>query len=84
MQLLDHHQTALHLNQYEWGKVVLEDEQGLLTSATSLFYQYLVMHGLLEKTDVLTEFVELVRQYDTWEWERNGNYQAQRLNALFF
>ncbi|XKO54105.1 DHH family phosphoesterase [Lysinibacillus fusiformis] len=84
VQLLDHHQTALHLNQYEWGKVVMEDEHGLLTSATSLFYQYLVMHGLLEKTDVLTEFVELVRQYDTWEWEKNGNYQAQRLNALFF
>lgn len=84
VQLLDHHQTAIHLNQYEWGKVVIEDEQGLLTSATSLFYQYLVMHGLLEKTDVLSEFVELVRQYDTWEWEKNGNYQAQRLNALFF
>jgi len=84
VQLLDHHQTALHLNQYDWGNVLIEDEQGFLTSATSLFYQYLVTHGLLEKTDAITEFVELVRQYDTWEWEKNGNYQAQRLNALFF
>ena len=83
VQLLDHHKTALHLNQYEWGKVLIEDEQGL-TSATSLFYQYLVTHGLLEKTEAISEFVELVRQYDTWEWEKNGNFQAQRLNALFF
>lgn len=83
VQLLDHHKTALHLNQYEWGKVLIEDEQGL-TSATSLFFQYLVTHGLLEKTEAISEFVELVRQYDTWEWEKNGNFQAQRLNALFF
>jgi len=84
VQLLDHHKTALHFNQYEWGKVLIEDEQGFLTSATSLYYQYLVIHGLLEKTDAISEFVELVRQYDTWEWEKNGNLQAQRLNALFF
>lgn len=84
VQLLDHHKTALHFNQYEWGKVLIEDEQGFLTSATSLYYQYLVIHGLLEKTEAVSEFVELVRQYDTWEWEKNGNLQAQRLNALFF
>lgn len=84
VQLLDHHKTALHFNHYEWGRVLIEDEQGLLTSATSLFYQYLITQGLLEKTEALTEFVELVRQYDTWEWEKNGNFQAQRLNALFF
>jgi len=35
VQLLDHHKTALHFNQYEWGKVLIEDEQGSLTSATS-------------------------------------------------
>lgn len=84
VQLLDHHKTALHFNQYEWGKVLIEDEQGFLTSATSLYYQYLVIHGLLEKTEAVSEFVELVRQYDTWEWEKNGNLKAQRLNALFF
>ncbi len=50
VQLLDHHKTALHFNQYEWGgKVLIEDEQGSLTSATSLFFQYLMTHGLLEK-----------------------------------
>ncbi|QPQ29957.1 DHH family phosphoesterase [Lysinibacillus sp. JNUCC 51] len=84
VQLLDHHKTAFYLNEYEWGKVLTEDENGYLTSATSLFYQYLVTHGFLEQTNAVTEFVELVRQYDTWEWEKNDNQQARRLNALFF
>ncbi|MFE3573813.1 DHH family phosphoesterase [Lysinibacillus sp. NPDC059133] len=84
VQLLDHHKTAYHLNDYEWGKVLIEDENGYLTSATSLFYQYLVSHGFLEQTNSVTEFVELVRQYDTWEWEKNDNQQARRLNTLFF
>jgi oligoribonuclease NrnB/cAMP/cGMP phosphodiesterase (DHH superfamily) len=84
VQLLDHHKTALHFNEYEWGHVVVEDDNGKLTSATSLFYEYLVTNQLMEPSDVIAEFVELVRQYDTWEWEKNDNQKAQRLNALFF
>lgn len=84
VQFLDHHKTALHFNEYEWGHVVVEDTRGNLTSATSLFYEYLVEHQLLEASDAVTEFVELVRQYDTWEWEKNDNQKARQLNALFF
>lgn len=84
VQLLDHHKTALHFNDYEWGYVLVEDDEGKLTSATSLFYQYLVKHKLLEATDAISEFVELVRQYDTWEWEKNENHQAHSLNSLFY
>lgn len=84
VQLLDHHKTALHLNDYEWGYVLVEDDKGHLTSATSLFYQYLISHDLLEPSDAIAEFVELVRQYDTWEWEKNENFKAHRLNTLFF
>ena len=29
-------------------------------------------------------YVDLVRQYDTWEWEANANLTAKRLNDLFF
>lgn len=84
VQLIDHHKTSLHLNEYEWGHVLVEDEQGKLTSATSLFYHFLVSQQLLESTGAISDFVELVRQYDTWEWERNENFEAQRLNALFY
>ncbi|MDQ0343758.1 oligoribonuclease NrnB/cAMP/cGMP phosphodiesterase (DHH superfamily) [Lederbergia wuyishanensis] len=84
VQLLDHHLTSVHFNDYEWGRVVVEDADGKLTSATSLFYEYLVAHQLMEPSVAVEEFVELVRQYDTWEWEKNDNHQAHRLNALFF
>ncbi|KOP82672.1 oligoribonuclease [Bacillus sp. FJAT-21945] len=84
VQLIDHHKTSLSLNDYEWGHVVVEDEEGKLTSATSLLYDYLIKHQQLNPTNTVTEFVELVRQYDTWEWEKNNNQHARRLNALFY
>lgn len=84
IQLIDHHKTALSLNEFEWGMVVVEDGEGKLTSATSLFYQYLIDRELLQPTKSLDEFVELVRQYDTWEWEKNKNERARRLNSLFY
>src|SRR5699024_6844573 len=40
VQLIDHHKTSLSFNDYEWGSVVVEDENGHLTSATSVFYDY--------------------------------------------
>jgi oligoribonuclease NrnB/cAMP/cGMP phosphodiesterase (DHH superfamily) len=84
VQLLDHHKTALHFNGYEWGHVVVEDNEGNLTSGTSLFYEYLIESELIQTSNAVDEFVELVRQYDTWEWEKNNNQEAHRLNALFF
>ncbi|KKB37072.1 DHH family phosphoesterase [Bacillus thermotolerans] len=84
VQLLDHHKTALHFNEYEWAEVIVEDEESKLTSATSLFYGYLQKYERIEPSEAISEFVELVRQYDTWEWEKNENEEARRLNALFF
>lgn len=49
-----------------------------------LFYEYLIQNGLLKPRKGLDEFVELVRQYDTWEWEQNEYIQAKRLNDLFY
>jgi len=84
VQLLDHHKTALHFNEYKWGHVVVEDNEGNLASGTSLFYEYLIENELIQASNAVDEFVELVRQYDTWEWEKNNNQEAHRLNALFF
>lgn len=84
VQLLDHHKSAESMNQYDWGKVIVEDEEGTLTSATSLLYDYLVSEGLLEPSEIIADYVELVRQYDTWDWDRNNNIRAKRLNTLFF
>ncbi|WP_096225292.1 DHH family phosphoesterase [Geobacillus sp. FJAT-46040] len=82
VQVIDHHVTALHFNDYPWGQVVPVRDDGKKTCATSLFYDYLVREGKLAPNETLDGFVELVRQYDTWEWEENGNLQAKRLNDL--
>ncbi|MDL4843004.1 DHH family phosphoesterase [Aquibacillus rhizosphaerae] len=84
VKLLDHHKTALTFNEYDWGQVEVEDNEGKLTSATSLFYNYLIAQKLLDPSETIAEFVELVRQYDTWEWEKNDNIKAKQLNTLFF
>ncbi|WP_332633394.1 DHH family phosphoesterase [Halalkalibacter flavus] len=82
--LLDHHKTALHFNEYSWGSVTVEYEDGRLAAATSLFYEFLVEQGFLKHSSSLDEFVELVRLWDTWEWEKNNVLKAKRLNDLFF
>ncbi|MDZ5474510.1 DHHA1 domain-containing protein [Bacillus sp. 31A1R] len=84
LKLIDHHKTALHFNDYSWGSVRVEYDDGRLACATSLFYEYLIQHRLIEPTPALHEFVELVRQYDTWEWDENDNITAKHLNDLFF
>ncbi|WP_186578834.1 DHH family phosphoesterase [Aquibacillus kalidii] len=84
VKLIDHHKSAVSFNNYEWGHVEVENKQGKLTSATSLYYDYLISQQLIDEKEVISEFVELVRQYDTWEWEKNNNIVAKRLNTLFF
>lgn len=84
VNLIDHHKTAISLNNYEWGFVQPEYKDGRLTSATSLFYEFLLEQGQIEFRNSLAEFVELVRQYDTWEWDVNNNIKAKQLNDLFF
>lgn len=84
VQLIDHHKTALHFNEYKWGKVIVEHEDQRLASATNLFYEHLIEHKLITPSQSIDHFVELVRQYDTWEWDKNKNLEAKKLNDLFF
>lgn len=84
VNFIDHHKTALRFNEYSWGAVKVEYEDGRLTSATSLLYEHLLENDWIHKTEALDEFVELVRQYDTWEWDQNDNIKAKHLNDLFF
>jgi oligoribonuclease NrnB/cAMP/cGMP phosphodiesterase (DHH superfamily) len=84
IQMIDHHVTALHFNEYDWGRVIPEYDNGKKTCATSLFYDYLIEQGMMERNQALEEFIDLVRQYDTWEWDENNNVTAKRLNDLFY
>lgn len=82
--LIDHHKSSLHLNAHPWASVTVKQEDGKLTSATSLFYEYVVEQNWLSHSQNVAMYVDLVRQYDTWEWETNANRTAKRLNDLFF
>ncbi|MGM1044583.1 MAG: DHH family phosphoesterase [Bacillota bacterium] len=84
VRLIDHHKTANHFNDYPWAQVDVYHADGRLSSATSLFYEYLIKNGMLSRTESMDQFVELVRLYDTWEWESENKLQAKRLNDLFF
>ncbi|TKI55559.1 phosphohydrolase [Brevibacillus antibioticus] len=82
--LIDHHPTALPLaSKYEWATVITE-ESGKKTSATSLYYDYLINLGHLTPTGILSDYVELVRSFDTWDWDATGLVQANQLNILFY
>lgn len=93
IQLIDHHETALWLNDYEWATVQVENAQGKLESGTSLLNDYLkrTFHyselGDMDMTstvnmEAIDEFAETVRLYDTWEWNEKGLPVPQQLNDL--
>ncbi|AGK53965.1 DHH family phosphoesterase [Bacillus sp. 1NLA3E] len=84
IQMIDHHVTAMHFNEYKWGMVIPEYDTGKKTCATSLFYDYLIENNKIQGSKALEEFVDLVRQFDTWEWDANDNVTAKRLNDLFY
>ncbi|WP_270181481.1 DHH family phosphoesterase [Alkalihalobacillus sp. CinArs1] len=81
VQMIDHHASAMHFNEYEWGYVEPGDDKK--TCAATLFYQYLVDREKIERSEGLELFLELVRKYDTWEWEEDDDTDAKRLNDLF-
>lgn len=71
--LLDHHKTAEWLNDYEWANVQTE-LNGKLTCGTELVFQYMEDTNRLDMCYrvkcLFTEFVEMVRLYDTFDFKR--------------
>lgn len=87
IRLLDHHKTALELNRYDWATVEVEDESGTLQCGTSLSLFYGI-DGLERNIEEISKycfirFIELVRLWDTWDWNRLGISEAKNLNMLF-
>lgn len=83
--LFDHHIGNYHANDYSFATVIDTDENNQKQSGTSLFYKYLLTsysNEHLAKESVST-FVNLVREYDTWEWSKINNLDAKALDRLF-
>lgn len=67
--MFDHHASQYDIkDKYDWAKILIENEDGKCCG-TSLFYEYLVDNNLINETNLIKEFVEFTRQYDTWEWK---------------
>lgn len=83
MLVLDHHDSRQALaDMYDFVKVITH-RSTKRCSGTSLFYEYLVDNYHLDLTPCVTDFCELVRQYDTWEWTTNNNPLPNDLNILW-
>lgn len=84
--IIDHHKTALWLNDYKFAEVVVENSQtGEKESGTSLFYRHLIFDiNDLQITPTIDNFVNMVRRYDTWEWTDGKNDNVEKdLNTIF-
>lgn len=85
--LVDHHKTALWLNDYPFS-IVEVNRHGNTASATSSLYEILTNYSLVPNTTTiegLEAFVEKVRRYDTWEWQtRYDDNGAKLLNSLLY
>lgn len=94
--LLDHHPTALWLNEYPFAKVFIEDTDGTKTCGTQLFASFLYQSMEEDKdfhkgrkmfemvtNKVLWKFVKLVTYWDTWQWKEENILEAKELNMLF-
>jgi oligoribonuclease NrnB/cAMP/cGMP phosphodiesterase (DHH superfamily) len=92
--LLDHHLSALWLNEYSWA-TVSESEFNYSsksiekTSGTYMFFTRLIDDGYLRsndnKYDPLNIFANTVRKYDTWLWKEEYNDDfPKKWNDLFY
>lgn len=84
--LFDHHESALErgFNKYSFTTIRISDKKGLC-SGTSLFHEYLVKNGLIDAgAQAISEFVELTRRHDTWEWKTKYHDELPHRLALLF
>lgn len=91
-RLLDHHATALWLNEYEWCDVMVEHHYtGIKTSGTELFSMHLFEneqfdHYGAHTIENIDRFVDIVRDYDTWRWKEelgDEGVVCKQVNDLF-
>lgn len=86
VMLLDHHKSALWLNEYRFALVKVRNGLGQATCGTEMFYMNLLnkykTSRVYPNSKLLPIFVELVRRYDTYEWVQLEDKEAKQLNDL--
>jgi oligoribonuclease NrnB/cAMP/cGMP phosphodiesterase (DHH superfamily) len=72
--MFDHHKTSDWLNDYEWANIVP-------TSATVKFCGTELFYNNFD-VKLNEEFIHLIHDLDTWEWEAKDNWKAYDLAIL--
>lgn len=83
--VFDHHKSEIADDTLNCSfiNLIVENDEGKC-SGTSLFYDFLLQRGDLNKEDKITYLVELIRRYDTWEWKTKYNDEMPlKLKVLF-
>ena len=82
--LFDHHETAYDagLNDFDNCTVRVKDDRGI-SCATQIYYEFLINNNYLKQTNLLDQFVELVRLEDTYEYKKYNRNDAHDLAILF-
>lgn len=86
LRVFDHHKTFAvpKYTDHPFVTVKLANEKGLCCG-TSIFYNHLLEEGLLDPNNAaISEFVELTRQHDTWEWRNIYNNEKSRELSILF
>ncbi len=79
LELLDHHESALWLNKYDWCNVILTKYNRKI-SGTELFADSIFEDNIPED---IFNLIENIKLYDTWLWVENNNQTPKKLNDLF-
>jgi oligoribonuclease NrnB/cAMP/cGMP phosphodiesterase (DHH superfamily) len=82
--LIDHHETSLPLREHSWA-MIEPGKESEPNSATSLMFDVYKNKFLANsKYNTISEFVYLVRLYDTWRWEKDKVFgaNARMLNSM--
>ena len=83
--VFDHHQSNLFVNDFDFATVMFKNEIGRMECGTSLFYKYLksVYSNSMLNNEAVSEYVELVRENDTWDFLSTNEEKAKKLGMLF-
>lgn len=83
--VFDHHQSNLFVNDFDFATVMVKNEIGRMECGTSLFYKYLksVYSNSMLNNEAVSEYVELVRKNDTWDFLSTNEEKAKKLGMLF-
>lgn len=81
----DHHETSLHANKYDWAEVItgIENKKTCATEILAI-YKLINIRKDIKNYDFLLEFIEDVRLWDTWDFNKTNNKIPSKINDLLY